>query len=78
MIDFFNIELDDSNNTPKYKQIVESISELIQSGNIKYGQKLPSINQVSFDYYISRDTVEKAYAILKESGVIESINGSFQ
>ena len=75
MIDFFNIELDDSNNTPKYKQIVESISELIQSGNIKYGQKLPSINQVSFDYYISRDTVEKAYAILKESGVIESIKG---
>ncbi len=51
MIDFFNLEFNDTNNTPKYKQIVESISQLIQSGNIKYGQKLPSINQVSFDYY---------------------------
>jgi DNA-binding transcriptional regulator YhcF (GntR family) len=75
MVDFFNLELNDNNNTPKYKQIVESISQLIQSGNIKYGQKLPSINQVSFDYYISRDTVEKAYTILKETGVIESVKG---
>ena len=75
MIDFFNIQLNDKDNTPKYKQIIESIIELIQRGNIKYGQKLPSINQVSFDYYISRDTVEKAYAILKEKGVIESIKG---
>ena len=75
MIDFFNIQLNDNNNIPKYKQIVESITELIQTGNIKYGQKLPSINQVSFDYYISRDTVEKAYAILKENGIIESVKG---
>jgi DNA-binding transcriptional regulator YhcF (GntR family) len=75
MIDFFKLELNDTNNKPKYKQIVDSISDLIQSGNIKYGQKLPSINQVSFDYYISRDTVEKAYAILKENGVIESVKG---
>ena len=75
MIDFFNLEFNDTNNTPKYKQIVESISQLIQSGNIKYGQKLPSINQVSFDYYISRDTVEKAYAVLKETGVIQSVKG---
>lgn len=75
MIDFFNIQLNDNNQTPKYKQIAESISELIQSGNIKYGQRLPSINQVSFDYYISRDTVEKAYTILKKNGVIESVKG---
>lgn len=75
MIDFFNIQLNDNNNTPKYKQIVQSISDQIQSGNIVYGQKLPSINQVSFDYHISRDTVEKAYAILKENGVIESVKG---
>ena len=75
MIDFFKLELNDTNNKPKYKQIVDSISELIQSGSIKYGQKLPSINQVSFDYYISRDTVEKAYGLLKETGVIESVKG---
>ena len=75
MIDFFKLELNDTNNKPKYKQIVDSISELIQSGSIKYGQKLPSINQVSFDYYISRDTVEKAYSILKDTGVIESVKG---
>ncbi len=75
MIDFFKIELNDTNNSPKYKQIVESIKELIQSGKIKYGQKLPSINQISFDYYISRDTVEKAYALLKKEGIIESVKG---
>jgi hypothetical protein len=38
-------------------------------------QKIPSINMFSEDFYISRDTVEKAYNILKERKVISSIKG---
>lgn len=71
----FSLEINDESSLPKYKQVVKSIVENIEKGGIKYGQKLPSINQLSFDYYLSRDTVEKAYRDLKKDGVIESVKG---
>ncbi|MFY0626824.1 MAG: GntR family transcriptional regulator [Reichenbachiella sp.] len=69
------LEINEASSLPKYKQLIQSIKESIESGRIKYGQKLPSINQLSFDYYLSRDTVEKAYKELKKKGFIESVKG---
>jgi DNA-binding transcriptional regulator YhcF (GntR family) len=73
MIKFINI--DENSRVPKYKQIVDAISHNISSGNLKMNQKIPSINMFSEEFYISRDTVEKAYNILKERKVISSIRG---
>lgn len=56
-----------------YQQIVNSIVNNISNGNIKLNKKLPSINSVSEDFYLSRDTVERAYNILKEQNIIKSI-----
>ncbi|MEQ9286887.1 MAG: GntR family transcriptional regulator [Cyclobacteriaceae bacterium] len=70
-----SLEINEDSSLPKYKQVVKSIVENIETGAIQYGQKLPSINQLSFDYYLSRDTVEKAYRDLKKNGVIESVKG---
>lgn len=75
MEEFVTLEISDSASTPKYKQIVNSIIGKIETGRIKYGQKLPSINQLSFDYILARDTVEKAYNELKTRGIIESVKG---
>jgi len=71
----FSLEISESNSLPKYKQIVNSLKEQMQTGVLKYGQKIPSINEISFDYYLSRDTVEKAYKSLKKEGIIESVRG---
>jgi DNA-binding transcriptional regulator YhcF (GntR family) len=71
----FPIEVNHESSQPKYRQLVNSIVQNIELGRIKYGQKLPSINQLSFDYYLSRDTVEKAYAALKRNGIIQSVKG---
>lgn len=69
------IKIDENSRVPKYKQIVDSIIHNISIGNLKMNQKIPSINMFSEDFYISRDTVEKAYNILKERKVIASIKG---
>ena len=73
--EIISLEVNDESSLPKYRQLFNSIVENIEAGRIKYGQKLPSINQLSFDYYLSRDTVEKAYRDLKKNGTIESIKG---
>lgn len=71
----FPIEVNHESSQPKYRQLVNSIAQNIELGRIEYGQKLPSINQLSFDHYLSRDTVEKAYAALKRNGIIQSVKG---
>ena len=61
--------------TPKYKQIINSIEELIVSGTLKKGDVIPSINKIKNDNKLSRDTVLTAYNELKNRGVIQSIVG---
>lgn len=60
---------------PKYTQVVNAVTDAIRKGQLKKGQKIASINELSDEYFISRVTVEKAYNILKEQGTIIPIKG---
>ncbi|MBC7922907.1 MAG: GntR family transcriptional regulator [Ferruginibacter sp.] len=69
------ISLQPDQRTPKYKQVINSILAEIERGALKRGQRIPSINELSEEYYLSRDTVEKAYAELRERGIVASVRG---
>src|SRR5258708_1275874 len=69
------IRIDHDSRIPKYRQIVNSIIKDIESGVLTVGQRVPSINEFSEEYYLSRDTVEKAYNVLKEKQIIVSAKG---
>ncbi len=69
------IKIDENSRIPKYQQIIDSIIHNISIGNLTIDQKIPSINMFSEEFYLSRDTVEKAYGILKERNIITSIRG---
>lgn len=60
---------------PKYKQIVASIEQAIINGNLKKGDKLPSVNAIRDKHSVSRDTVIKAFNELKARGISQSIAG---
>lgn len=70
-----NIQIDDTLGIPKYRQIINSIYRGILSGNLKVGDKIPSLNQICMEYDLSRDTVMVAFNELKAKGVISSIPG---
>ncbi|WP_242204148.1 GntR family transcriptional regulator [Aestuariivivens insulae] len=69
------IKIDENSRVPKYQQIIDEIIHNISIGNLTMDQKIPSINMFSEEFYLSRDTVEKAYSILKERNIITSIRG---
>jgi len=73
MTPVLNINLD--NKVPKYLQIVNAIIDAIRKGQLKKGQRIFSINELSNEYFLSRDTVEKAYNILREQNVIIAVKG---
>lgn len=68
-------EIDPAAETPKYRQIVESVREAVRDGRLGRGDLLPSINEVSAAHGLARDTVVKAYNLLKEMGLLESAHG---
>lgn len=68
-------ELDDSLNVPKYLQLVSIIETWISEGTYKCGDKLPSINELSYEFEVARDTVDKAFTDLKERGIVSSTKG---
>jgi DNA-binding transcriptional regulator YhcF (GntR family) len=72
---FPTIEIDENSRVPKYQQVVDLIASDIDHGIVKVGERIPSINQTSEEFYLSRDTVEKAYKILRRRGVISSVRG---
>ncbi|WPR77448.1 GntR family transcriptional regulator [Algoriphagus sp. NG3] len=69
------IRIDPDSRVPKYQQIVNSITENIEKDYYIIGEKIPSINEISEELYLSRDTVEKAYNLLKKRKVIVSVKG---
>lgn len=69
------ISIDEYAVTPKYIQLTNSIVKAIEEKKIEKGYLLPSINDLSFELDISRDTAEKAYKHLKKLGVIGSVPG---
>lgn len=70
-----HILLDDHSATPKYRQLANSIIQAVQSGKIGLNEVLPSINELSFEFEISRDTAEKGYRYLKQLGLLGSVPG---
>jgi len=70
-----NIQIDDSLGVPKYRQIINSIYTSISIGELKLGDKIPSLNQICTEFELSRDTVMVAFNELKAKGIINSIQG---
>ena len=63
------------NGKPKYFSLMEQLRSDIMSGAIRPGEKLPSENELSQKYSLSRHTVRKALGILEQDGYVEAFHG---
>ncbi|RFZ94486.1 GntR family transcriptional regulator [Mucilaginibacter conchicola] len=68
-------EIDCERKTPKYIQIINSVTKSIKQGKLKKGDRILSINELSAAFYLSRDTVQKAYDMLEDRGIILPVRG---
>lgn len=72
---FRYIIIDYLSATPKYMQLANSVIKAINDERIGKDDILPSINELSFEFEISRDTAEKGYKYLKQIGILGSVPG---
>jgi len=69
----FVLSINHQSDIPKYQQIVNAINDAIGKNILRKGEALPSVNKICKTNHLSRDTVFKAYSILKDNGAIESV-----
>jgi DNA-binding transcriptional regulator YhcF (GntR family) len=69
----FKFNIDSNGDTPKFRQLIDSVNHAIAENKLNIGDHLPSVNHVCKVYNLSRDTVFKAYSILKDQGIIDSV-----
>lgn len=69
------IVIDEHSATPKYLQVINSIVKAIEDGKISAGYFMPSINDLSYELDISRDTCIRIYKELKKLNIITSFPG---
>src|SRR5437016_12844370 len=55
-----------------YRQVALRISELIEHGTLRAGERLPSVRKCSEQQNVSIATVMQAYRLLEDRGVIEA------
>lgn len=67
--------INEHSHIPKYKQLANLLIQEIRQKKNNQEEKLPSINYLSLNYDISRDTVEKAYKELRKKNLIEAVPG---
>ena len=66
------IELDFSSDTPIYVQLRNQIVKGIGKGELKAGEKLPTVRQLANDAGVNTMTVNKTYQILKSEGYMRT------
>lgn len=67
------------NNIPIYIQLVEQLKIYIISGNIKSGERLPSVREMAMQTQVNPNTMQKALVELEELKLVytERTNGKF-
>jgi len=73
------MSFDFNTNIPIYIQLVEQIKICIISGDIKEGERLPSVREWALQYKVNPNTMQKALAELEALGLLftERTNGRF-
>ena len=62
------IQIEMHSEVPIYRQLKTAIIKGILTGELKQGERLPSVRQLACDLGINLHTVNKVYNLLKDEG----------
>lgn len=69
------LRLNQSSGIPIYIQLMEQVKHAVETGELRAGDKLPTIRQLAEDLAMNPNTVARAYRELEHEGVIELKHG---
>lgn len=69
-MDRLPLQLSQASGVPFYRQVVDQMAELIRSGQLPPGTRLPSVRELSRRLLVSLITVRRSYADLEAARLI--------
>lgn len=64
------IQLNEKSNNPLYKQITDQVKQLIASNQLKSGDQMPTVRELSARLRVNPATVARAYQELAQDGIL--------
>lgn len=69
------LELNYRDPRPIYQQLKDRLRQLVLSGAVAQGEKLPSVRDLAAELAVNPNTIQRAYRELEAEGFIHSIPG---
>jgi GntR family transcriptional regulator len=69
------MKVDPASGWPLSAQLAQALRELIRAGQLRPGDKVPGEPQLARDHHVSRDTAQRALAMLAGEGLITRRRG---
>lgn len=69
------IHLNYRDGRPIYEQVRDGLRQLMVSGAIQPGDKLPSVRNMASELAINPNTIQRAYEALEQEGYVYSVPG---
>jgi DNA-binding transcriptional regulator YhcF (GntR family) len=66
------ITLDEASPIPPFEQIRSQVADLVRTGHLADGQRLPTVRQLASDLRVAPGTVARAYTALEQQGLIRT------
>jgi GntR family transcriptional regulator len=70
------ISIDGRSGVPFYRQIIDRVLLAIAGGDLKSGDRLPTVRQLAIDLHVNPNTVSRAYRELEIRGVVTTQRGT--
>ena len=64
--------VDPQSSVPPYDQVRQQVADLVASGSLRPGDRLPTVRGLAGDLGLAVNTVARAYRELEQAGVIET------
>jgi len=68
-------KLDPKSRKSIYEQVIDNLKEMIMTGELKAGEKLPSVRDLSKIITVNPNTIQKAYRELERQGYTYTQSG---
>jgi len=69
------IRLDPASTIPPYEQVRRQLADLIETGVLPEGTRLPPVRQLAGDLELAVGTVARAYSELESAGLVQTRRG---
>ena len=67
-----DLEIDRDSSTPPYVQLVDQVTEAIDTGTVAMGERLPTVRELAETLDLAPNTVARAYKELEEAGLLRT------